>query len=158
VSAPIHTSRTTLPLPTQFQPPRASPVRNMHSPRSINLIYRFRFAAVMWCARVCLLSASFVLMLGGVCVYDPYLTYVGAGAGISGGFMAILQWMIASKARCPLCQTPILADKACSRHRQAKSAFGSHRTRVALSIIFKNQFYCPYCNEPTLLRLKNSVK
>jgi hypothetical protein len=111
----------------------------------------------MWCARFILLSAAIVLMLGGLCVYDPYLTYVGAGAGISGGFMAILQWMVASKARCPLCHTPILADKACSRHRQAKNAFGSHRTRVALAIIFKNQFYCPYCNEPTLLRLRNSV-
>ena len=28
---------------------------------------------------------------------------------------------------------------------------GSHRLRVALAILFKNRFRCPYCNETTAL-------
>lgn len=138
--------------------PRKFPVRNMHRPQSINQIYRFRIAAVLICARCILLSAAFVLMLTGVCIYDPYLIYIGTGAGISGGFLAIIQWMVARKAKCPLCQTPILADKACSRHREAKTMFGSYHARVTLAIIFKNQFCCPYCNERTRLQQRNYDK
>lgn len=137
---------------------RKFPVRNMHRPQSINQIYRFRLAAVLLCVRFFLLSAAFVLMLAGVCFYDPYLIYIGIGAGISGSLVTILQWMVACKARCPLCQTPILADKTCSRHREAKTIFGSYHARVTLAIIFKNQFYCPYCNESTKLQQRNHDK
>jgi hypothetical protein len=129
----------------------------MHRPRSIASIYRLRLAAVLWCARFILFSAAICIMLYGFCINDPELTGIGAGAGVLGGVLAILQWTVATKARCPLCVTPVLAHKACSRHRHAKTIFGSHRTRVALAIVFKNQFFCPYCNEPTLLQLRNSV-
>lgn len=121
----------------------------MHHPRSINHIYRFRLAAVLWCARSFFLGAAFVLMLAGLIVYDLHLTYIGGGAALAGGALAILQWMVASRAGCTLCKTPVLGNQACSRHRQAKTVFGSYHARVALSIIFKNHFYCPYCNEPT---------
>ena len=105
-----------------------------------------------------ILSAAFVLMLGGLCVDNTYLVYIGAGTTFVGFFLAILQLLVASRARCPLCLTPVLAAKTCSRHRNAKTLFGSYRARVALTIIFKKQFYCPYYNEPTLLRLKNSAR
>ena len=35
---------------------------------------------------------------------------------------------------------------------------GSHRLRVALAILFKNQFRCPYCNESTALELRHSPR
>jgi|688.fasta_scaffold98139_2 hypothetical protein len=84
--------------------------------------------------------------------------YIGIGAGISGYLVTILQWIVACKARCPLCQTPILADKTCSRHREAKTIFGSYHARVTLAIIFKNPFYYPYCNQPTKLQQRNHDK
>ena len=130
----------------------------MHRPRSINLIYRYYLAAVLWWMKFILLSAAFVLMLGGFCVDDTYLVNIGAGAAFSGVFLAILQLLVANRARCPLCLTPVLASKTCSKHRKAKTLFGSYRARVSLFIIFKKQFHCPYCNEPTQLRLKNSAR
>jgi hypothetical protein len=128
----------------------------MHRPRSIDSIYRLRLAAVLWCVRFLLLSAAIGIMLYGFYINNQKLTVIGGVAGALGGVVAILQWIVATKARCPLCSTPVIGDKSCSRHRHAKTIFGSHRTRVALAIIFKNQFSCPYCNESTLLQLRNS--
>jgi len=39
-----------------------------------------------------------------------------------------------------------------------RSVMGSHRLRVALAILFKNQFRCPYCNESTALELRHSPR
>jgi len=34
---------------------------------------------------------------------------------------------------------------------------GSHRLRVAMAIMFKNRFCCPYCNESTVLKLPDTL-
>ena len=31
---------------------------------------------------------------------------------------------------------------------------GSHRLRVALRILFRGSFVCPYCNEPTSIEAR----
>ena len=50
----------------------------------------------------------------------------------------------------------MLDTGACSKHRDAKKLMGSHRLRVALAIVCKNQFRCPYGNESTTLELRHS--
>jgi hypothetical protein len=66
----------------------------------------------------------------------------------------ILGWAISRRTNCPLCITPVLATKHCSKHRRARPLLGSYRIRVALSILFKNSFRCPYCNEDTSLQVR----
>ena len=61
---------------------------------------------------------------------------------------------LAAKTRCPLCLTPVLATKGCSKHRNARTLLGSHRLRVAMSVLFKGRFYCPYCHEPSVLEVR----
>jgi hypothetical protein len=129
----------------------------MHRPRSLAAMYRLRLAAFLWCVRLIVLPAAIGIMLYGASISHQALTWIGVGVGVLGGLLTILQWIIATKARCPLCAAQVLANQGCSRHRRAKKLFGSHRTRVAMSIVFRNRFSCPNCNEPTQLQLRDSV-
>jgi hypothetical protein len=78
------------------------------------------------------------------------------GLGLAGVILllALIQLLVASAAKCPLCLMPVLSRKGCVKHSSAKRFLGSRRLRVALSILLKGSFRCPYCNEPTILRLK----
>ena len=60
-----------------------------------------------------------------------------------------LKWLIARRARCPICRSLAINTDTCSRHRNAKKLLGSHGLLVACSVIFRKYFRCPYCNEPT---------
>jgi hypothetical protein len=68
----------------------------------------------------------------------------------------LLQWIMASRTNCPLCVTPVLANKSCSKNRHARQLFGSYRMRVATTILFRNLFRCPYCGELTALKVRES--
>ena len=54
--------------------------------------------------------------------------------------------------------TPVLAKKDCTKHRHARTFLGSHRLRVALAILFRNSFRCPYCNESTILEVRGQSR
>ena len=126
----------------------------MHRLQSRSAIARFRLAAY-------LLVLGRTLLIGAIC-FMAFSVFVGhrehlvlasilMGVAIT---LIIIQWAASSRARCPLCLTPSLANKACAKNRNARSLFGSYRLRVATSIIFNNHFRCPYCNEPTVLEVR----
>jgi hypothetical protein len=48
----------------------------------------------------------------------------------------------------------VLATKACSKHRKAKRLLGSYRLKAAVSMLTLGHFYCPYCNEPSVLEVR----
>ena len=56
----------------------------------------------------------------------------------------------------------VLDAGACSKKlRQTprcKKLMGSHRLRVALAILFRNRFRCPYCNESTALEIQQTTQ
>ncbi|HEY1122657.1 MAG TPA: hypothetical protein VGE67_13685, partial [Haloferula sp.] len=83
---------------------------------------------------------------------------IAAALGGSAVLLAILQWIVASGGKCPLCTMPVLSRRGCSRHRNARRVAGSHRIPVAFGVLFKGHFRCPYCNEPTLLELRETVR
>lgn len=70
----------------------------------------------------------------------------------------IVYRVFSSSAHCPLCRGPILGGSGAQRNRNARRSFGSHRLRVARTIIFTNSFTCPYCNEPTKCVVKERPK
>ena len=127
----------------------------MHRPRSTTEIARFRIAAVLWFGICVLMPVAAGVLLQSLMVEDRQLTAIGAGLSVLSVGLLIPQWVVGAHSRCPLCRTPVLAPKGCVKHRRAKSLFGSHRLRVALAILFKNKFRCPYCNEVTAMEVRD---
>jgi hypothetical protein len=126
----------------------------MHRFPSKSVITRFKFAAFLLC--VCFLM---IPVVAGTLAYsiltdDPGLTEIGIGLLALAVLLAILQCLIGARTRCPLCMTPVLATRGCSKHRHARKLCGSHRLRVAVAIIFRNCFKCPYCHESAALEVR----
>lgn len=70
----------------------------------------------------------------------------------------IIHRIFSSMCRCPLCQNPPMGAKSCGKHRSAMKLLGSYRATVALSVLFRNQFRCPYCGEPSQCKLRYSSR
>lgn len=126
----------------------------MHRFQSRSTIVRFKFASLLLCLK-CLMAPTAVAILAySIVKHDMDLTWVSIGIGGATVLTLIVQWILASRTRCPLCLTPVLATKGCSKHRHAKTFLGSYRLRVSLSALFKGWFRCPYCNEPSVLEVR----
>ncbi len=130
----------------------------MHRLKSTTSIYRFRFAALLLCAKCVALPAALGLMVAAL--IDTHHALARLGLAVAGVtlLLTLLQWLVAARSGCPLCLTPVLALKGCVTHRHARAFLGSHRLRVALSILLRNSFQCPYCHEPTLLEVRSKSR
>lgn len=126
----------------------------MHRFQSKSTILRLKFAALFICLRWIITPVAAGILVYSLIKHDILLTWVAMGLGIAAILVVIIQWILAARTRCPLCMTPVLATKQCSKHRNARTVFGSHRLRVALAVLFKGRFYCPYCNEPSVLQVR----
>ena len=111
-------------------------------------------AALLLCLKRLVITIAIGFLLVSLVLASTRLSMVGVALLGATLVFTLIQWMFAAAAKCPLCMMPVLSRKGCSRHRHAKSLLGSQRLRVALSILLKGSFRCPYCNEPTVLRLK----
>lgn len=118
---------------------------------------RFRLAALLLCVSGMVAPVAVGLLIESTMTHNPELTLAGSGLMVFCLVLVISQWIAASRAKCPLCVIPVLAPKTCMKHRCARPLFGSHRLRVALAILFKNRFRCPYCNESTVLEIRNTL-
>lgn len=128
----------------------------MHRLRSKSAIHRFRLAAFLLCLRWLLAPTSAAVLTYSIVIHDRELILLALGMVLLTVVVAILQWLLASRTNCPLCMTPVLAKKRCTKHRHARAFLGSHRLRVALAILFRNSFRCPYCHEPTALEVRKT--
>jgi hypothetical protein len=127
----------------------------MHRFHSKSIIRRLRLAAFLFCMKCVLAVAALSLLVWSLLVDDSQMTAISISLGALAIFCVITQWLLASRGLCPLCMTPVLASKACSKHRNARSLLGSHRLRVALAILFKGSFTCPYCHESSVLEMRD---
>lgn len=114
-----------------------------------------RLAAILLCVKCLLFPIALGLMLCALVLQNRGLIHIAVGTLVVAGLVVIVQWILAQRTQCPLCMTPVLAKKSCMKHRSAKSFMGSHRLRVALTILFKGSFRCPYCNEPTAMEVRD---
>ena len=121
----------------------------MHRLGSQSSVFRFRLAALLLCSRCILAPGSVFLLVYSMYIGDQKLALIGVGLGVLTLLVVLVQLLISARARCPLCLTPVLANKQCAKHRNAKKFLGSHRLRVAMGVLFKGSFLCPYCHEPT---------
>ncbi len=103
----------------------------------------------------CLLVPVGVAVLGySIVIHDNGLTIIAMGMVLLAALVALLQWLVSQRAQCPLCMTPVLAAKGCAKHRRARKFLGSHRLRVAMAVLLRGRFHCPYCNERARLVVK----
>ena len=130
----------------------------MHHPRSISSARRLRIAGILLLGSRLLILVSGGLLLVSLLDNDRLLMILGSGLLIISFMLIIAQWIAASHAGCPLCRTPVLAPMRCMKHRHARSFLGSYRLRVAFAIMFKERFRCPYCNEPTAMDVRETLR
>lgn len=126
----------------------------MHRLPSASYLSRFRVASLLLLAKWLLIPVAIYIFGLAIARNDPSIAIVGGGVALLILILAIVQWTIASRTRCPLCMTPALARKSCAKHRNARRLLGSYRLRVALSILFRGYFRCPYCGEPTAMEVR----
>lgn len=126
----------------------------MHRFSSKSAIVRLKLASLLLCLKYLFAVATGGILLYSIAENDQRLTWIAIGSGVFTLGVVIVQWLLAAKTRCPLCLTPVLATKGCSKHRNARTLLGSHRLRVAMSVLFKGRFYCPYCHEPSALEVR----
>ena len=94
------------------------------------------------------------LLFTSISEKDDQLMTIAILLGLLAILCFIFQCILAARALCPLCRTPVLAAKACAKHRNARTFLGSHRMRVAMGILFRDSFVCPYCHEPSVLEVR----
>lgn len=127
----------------------------MHRFQSKTAILRLKFAAFLFCIVWALIPAVGGFLAYSIFRHDLELTVIAMGVGLVTILGAILQCVVAARTRCPLCMTPVLARKGCSKHRNARTFLGSYRLRVALGVLFRDSFLCPYCHEASALEVRS---
>lgn len=136
----------------------APPPISMHRFKSTSSLLQFWFSAILFLARWPLSIATCWILLHSLATDNRSLAIIGLGLIGLTVLMVILQWLVAARATCPLCRTAILAPQRCARHRRAMPLLGSHRLRVAQSILFRGSFLCPCCHEPTAMEVQRNGK
>ncbi len=107
------------------------------------------------CLKFLLLPAAIALVITSIARSDIDMVIIALWLGGTALVLIVIQWITATRTRCPLCMTPVLAKKGCSKHRHSRKLFGSYRLRVATSVLTKGRFTCPYCNEPSAMEVRH---
>ncbi len=130
----------------------------MHRLPSHATLRRFRIASLL----VVLMFLAVPMAIAASCyafVSGSHVWFVAAGGMVAAGLIAmVLNLILSSRLRCPLCMVPPLLNRRCSKHRNAPTMFGSHRLVVAKSILFRDNFRCPYCGEPTAMQVRERAR
>lgn len=126
----------------------------MHRLPSRSAVRRIRLAALLLGGKHLLTPAAVALLAWSFAAGNREVALIGLGMLVLAGLVVILQWIIATRANCPLCLTPVLGTKHCAKHRSARSLLGSHRLLVAVTVLLMNRFRCPYCGESSVLKVR----
>lgn len=133
--------------------PRIAPF-SMHRLPSHYSVRRFRLAAFLLLFKWLVIGAATVLLGYSLCIGKNDLTHLAIGLFALSVPLTLALWLSAGRARCPLCIGNPLAHNACVTHRKTRRLFGSYRLYVALSILLKGRFRCPYCGEPAAIEVR----
>lgn len=128
----------------------------MHRLPTKSALWRYRLAScLLFFLIIGLFPAVGVLVYGVITRDIPCITISGY---IFGGLILLLlfNFILTSKLRCPLCLVSPLQNRGCSKHRDVQRIFGSHRLKVAKSILVEGHFSCPYCGEMTAMEIRST--
>jgi hypothetical protein len=151
LAIPACRTRGTLPSFRRI-PPQS--IHFMHRFPSNSSVSRFRFAALLFIVRSLLPLVGLPLLLWAVFTHERIWLAVALGVLAAFPMVALVQWIAASKVRCPLCMVPPMVSRGCSKNRRARRLLGSYRLRVAVSALVLGNFRCQYCGEPTQMKAR----
>ncbi len=129
----------------------------MHRLPSQYAVIRFQLASWLLFLIYLMIPATFGVLVYSVVVVDQKSMRLALGLIVATAVTAVIQWVAATRARCPLCHARSVARNGCSKHRAARRLFGSYRLRVACAVIFRKCFRCPYCGESTVVSVRDSA-
>lgn len=119
----------------------------MHKLRHPGMAWSLKLSAFFFIVRT-LGAASFlgiltILVYWGEMALLPVLgiSFVVALVG------AFASYFFAYRARCQLCQFPLMLHSKCTKHLNSRKVLGSHRLRLSFSAILLRSFICPFCGE-----------
>ena len=126
----------------------------MHRLPSSYTLRRFRIASTLVIMLFLMIPVIIGLLVSGIYLGENrWFLWAGISTGVA-LVCLLVNFSLGSRLRCPLCMVPPLVNRRCSKHREAARLFGSHRLKVAQSIMFKDSFRCPYCGEPTAMEVR----
>jgi hypothetical protein len=121
-------------------------------------VVKFRVAAILLLVELAAFVAALGLLGYSVLLQRIELAYVGLDLLCLALLAALVQWIVGTGARCPLCRVPSLSSSQCSKNRKARHVMGSHRLYVALAVIVRGYFHCPYCGELTSIEVRQRLR
>ena len=130
----------------------------MHRLPTKSILWNYRFASCLLVLMIVALIPAVGILGYGVWKRDvPWIVYSGC---IFGGIILLFLFnsLLTSRLRCPLCFVSTLQNRGCSKHRNVQRIMGSHRLKVAISILVKNHFLCPYCGEKTAMEARSKSR
>lgn len=138
-------------IPVRMFPP---PTIAMHNLPTRRIVRHYRAAALMILLKWLLITGGIPLLAYAKVIENRELGYY-AIAGLSlAGLFSLGHWVVGARARCPLCFVPSFSHRQQAKSRKALHFLGSYRFFVALSVIFKGFFRCPYCGERTAMQAR----
>lgn len=126
----------------------------MHKFQTKTAVYRMRLAALLFILKFMIIPLGIASLIYSFLISDSRLILISISLVNAVVLVIVLQWLAARRANCPLCMAPVLVNTKCVKHRNSKPFLGSYYLRVATSVVFKNQFRCPYCSEISELRVR----
>lgn len=124
----------------------------MHKLPNGSSVIRFRLAALLVCVKKLLIFLNLAIYGYAFATHSRELVTTGLFLTAFIFLLYLVRLLLAPSCQCPLCRVSVLSQNICSKSNRARNLLGSYRLRVALQILFKNYFRCPYCNEPTELK------
>lgn len=126
----------------------------MHKLPNQTSVVRFRFAAILLVAKWLLFSSTLIILGYSVLTDARELAYLAMGLFAVAMTVWFTHSVISQRTKCPLCLAPSFSHQLHAKSKRATHFLGSYPLLVALSVVFRGSFRCPYCGEPTALKAR----
>lgn len=120
----------------------------MHHQRSARSLRLLRVGAYHFLLNILIGSSAICGVAYGAWMLEERVVYLGVAGAILWALSTCVFFFKGLSLKCPLCMNQVWAGRKCQKHSKAKPALGlSYRLGVAISIVFKGRYRCPYCGE-----------
>ncbi len=126
----------------------------MHRLSSYQVLRRFRIVSLLLLLMFLSLPVAFGLLGYGVFSKDIELMRLAAMVLGLGIFLKMMIYIMSGRLKCPLCLGAPFRNLGCTRHKTAEKLLGSYQAEVAISVLFRDKFRCPYCGERTVMQVR----
>ena len=120
----------------------------MHQQRSKSTLNGLQLRAYLFLISITFITTSLLLLVVYLIILSELLivyTTILFTIGISSAALSVI---LSFSWKCPLCIGAVWKKMACRRNKNAIKALGiSYRLGVALAVVFRRPYRCPYCGE-----------